>query len=46
MKMHYNVTKMLRFILLVFVAIGFTGCLDIYEKIDVKKDGKIGRAHV
>ena len=39
MKMHYNVTKMLRFILLVFVAIGFTGCLDIYEKIDVKKDG-------
>jgi hypothetical protein len=31
--------KMLKFILFVFVTIGFTGCLDIYEKIDVKKDG-------
>lgn len=39
MKMPYNVAKMLKFVLLVFVAIGFTGCLDIYEKIDVKKDG-------
>lgn len=31
--------KMLKFILFAFVTIGFTGCLDIYEKIDVKKDG-------
>jgi len=31
--------KMLKFILFVFVTIGFTGCLDINEKIDVKKDG-------
>jgi hypothetical protein len=34
-----NVMKMLKFILFVFVTIGFTGCLDIYEKIDVKSDG-------
>ena len=39
MKMQKNVTKTLKFILLVFVTISFTGCLDIYEKIDVKKDG-------
>src|SRR5580698_5413401 len=32
--------KMLKFILFVFVTIGFTGCLYIYEKIDVKKDGR------
>jgi hypothetical protein len=31
--------KMLKFVLFLFVTIGFTGCLDIYEKIDVKKDG-------
>ena len=31
--------KMLKFVLFVFVTIGFTGCLDIYEKIDVKNDG-------
>ena len=31
--------KMLKFILFAFITIGFTGCLDIYEKIDVKKDG-------
>ena len=31
--------KMLKFVLFLFVTIGFTGCLDIYEKIDVKKNG-------
>ena len=31
--------KILKFVLFLFVTIGFTGCLDIYEKIDVKKDG-------
>jgi hypothetical protein len=31
--------KLLKFILFAFITIGFTGCLDIYEKIDVKKDG-------
>jgi hypothetical protein len=31
--------KMLKIVLFLFVTIGFTGCLDIYEKIDVKKDG-------
>jgi hypothetical protein len=31
--------KILKFILFAFITIGFTGCLDIYEKIDVKKDG-------
>ncbi|HET6253747.1 MAG TPA: hypothetical protein VFE32_06725 [Puia sp.] len=31
--------KMLKFILFVAVTVCFTGCLDIYEKIDVKKDG-------
>jgi hypothetical protein len=31
--------KVLKFILFAFIAIGFSGCLDIYEKIDVKKDG-------
>ena len=39
MKMQFNVAKMLKYILFVFVAVGFTGCLDIDEKIDVKKDG-------
>jgi hypothetical protein len=31
--------KMLKIVLFVFVAVGFAGCLDIDEKIDVKKDG-------
>src|ERR1700678_1703255 len=31
--------KMLKFVLFVFVTIGFTGCLDIYAKKDVKNDG-------
>jgi hypothetical protein len=31
--------KILKIVLFLFVTIGFTGCLDIYEKIDVKKDG-------
>jgi hypothetical protein len=31
--------KLLKFVLFVFVTIGFTGCLDIFEKIDMKKDG-------
>jgi len=39
MKMQINVAKVLKLILFLFVTIGFTGCLDIYEKIDVKKDG-------
>jgi len=34
-----NSMKMIKFVLFVFVAIGFTGCLDIDEKIDLKKDG-------
>jgi hypothetical protein len=39
MKMQINLAKLLKFILFVFITVGFTGCLDIYEKIDVKKDG-------
>jgi hypothetical protein len=39
MKLQIKVTKVLKLILFVFVTVGFTGCLDIYEKIDVKKDG-------
>jgi hypothetical protein len=39
MKMQINVAKVLKLILFLFVTIGFTGCLDVYEKIDVKKDG-------
>lgn len=31
--------KIVRFVLFVFVTIGFAGCLDIDEKIDLKKDG-------
>ena len=31
--------KLLKFVLFFFVAIGFAGCLDINEKIDLKKDG-------
>jgi hypothetical protein len=31
--------KMLKIILFVFITVGFTGCLDIYEKIDIRKDG-------
>lgn len=34
-----NAMKIFRFVLFVFVTIGFAGCLDIDEKIDVKKDG-------
>ena len=34
-----NVMKMLKIILFLVITISFTGCLDIYEKIDVKKDG-------
>jgi hypothetical protein len=39
MKMQINVAKLLKIILFVFVTVGFTGCLDIYEKIDIRKDG-------
>jgi hypothetical protein len=39
MKMQFNVAKLLKYILFVFVTVGFAGCLDIDEKIDVKKDG-------
>jgi hypothetical protein len=39
MKMQFNVAKLLKYILFVFVTAGFAGCLDIDEKIDVKKDG-------
>jgi len=31
--------KILKIVLFLFVTIGFTGCLDINEKIEVKKDG-------
>ena len=31
--------KILKFVLVAFVSIGFAGCLDINEKIEVKKDG-------
>lgn len=34
-----NFMKMLKFILVLFVTVGFAGCLDINEKIDLKKDG-------
>jgi hypothetical protein len=34
-----NFMKIVKIVLFLFVTIGFTGCLDIYEKIDVKKDG-------
>ncbi len=33
------IMKILKFILFAFVTVGFAGCLDIDEKIDVKKDG-------
>jgi hypothetical protein len=39
MKMQFNMAKLLKYILFVFVTVGFAGCLDIDEKIDVKKDG-------
>lgn len=31
--------KVLKFVLVLFVMFGFAGCLDVNEKIDVKKDG-------
>ncbi len=34
-----NAMKILRVVLFVFVTIGFVGCLDIDEKIELKKDG-------
>lgn len=33
------IMKLLKIVLFVFVTVGFAGCLDIDEKIDVKKDG-------